>query len=115
MQIPTDYKIIECNDHSNERDLRMLKILRMKTKMFFLIGSFAILWSACKVEKKVVFSEALDVDIAIDTKEIKKVCLVDREEFHDFAKIMLSLDVGGLHYREYLHREAFKILDSLEN
>ncbi len=51
----------------------------------------------------------------IDTKEIKKVYLAERDEFENFARIMLELDVGGLHYREYLHREAFKILDSFDD
>ncbi|HEQ99056.1 MAG TPA: NUDIX hydrolase [candidate division Zixibacteria bacterium] len=50
----------------------------------------------------------------VDTGEIKKVHLADRSEFEKFGRIMLELDVGGLHYREYLHRQAFKILDSLD-
>lgn len=51
----------------------------------------------------------------VDTKEIKAVYLAERAEFEGFARIMLKLDVGGLHYREYLQREAFIILDNLSN
>jgi 8-oxo-dGTP pyrophosphatase MutT (NUDIX family) len=51
----------------------------------------------------------------IDTHEIKAVHLADRSEFKGFAAIMLKLDVGGLHYREYLQRQAFKILDKFSN
>ncbi|NIX79409.1 MAG: NUDIX domain-containing protein [candidate division Zixibacteria bacterium] len=51
----------------------------------------------------------------VDTVEIKKVHLAERSEFERFGRIMLKLDVGGLHYREYLHRQAFKILDALDD
>jgi 8-oxo-dGTP diphosphatase len=48
---------------------------------------------------------------AIDTIEIREVRLADRSEFESYGKIMLESHLGGLHYRERLHREAFKILD----
>jgi 8-oxo-dGTP pyrophosphatase MutT (NUDIX family) len=47
----------------------------------------------------------------IDTREIRETRLAEREEFGDFGRIMLKSDSGGLHYREWLHRQAFKILD----
>jgi len=50
--------------------------------------------------------------MAVDTNEIREVRLADRSEFDDFGKIMLKSHLGGLHYRERLHREAFKILDN---
>ena len=50
----------------------------------------------------------------VDTQEIKAVKLASRQEFDYFGRIMLALDVGGLHYREFLHRKAFEILDNLK-
>jgi ADP-ribose pyrophosphatase YjhB (NUDIX family) len=49
----------------------------------------------------------------IDTGEIRETRLAQREEFGDFGRIMLKSDSGGLHYREWLHRQAFEILDNL--
>jgi ADP-ribose pyrophosphatase YjhB (NUDIX family) len=46
----------------------------------------------------------------IDKREIKEVVLAGPEDFDNFTKIMLSLKVGGLHYREFLQRNAFKVL-----
>lgn len=50
----------------------------------------------------------------IDTKEIKEAKFASQEDFDYFGRIMLALDVGGLHYREFLHRKAFEILDQLD-
>lgn len=49
----------------------------------------------------------------IDTHEIKEARLAHRANFEEYGKIMLALDVGGFHYREFLHRNAFQILDQL--
>ncbi len=46
----------------------------------------------------------------IDVKEIREVHLADQSEFEGFAGIMLKSNIGGLHYREFLHRKAFEIL-----
>jgi len=61
-----------------------------------------------------VLAEWISGDLRpVDTQEIKEACLADRSEFDGFAAIMLKLDVGGLHYREFLQRQAFKILDKI--
>jgi ADP-ribose pyrophosphatase YjhB (NUDIX family) len=49
----------------------------------------------------------------VDVREIKEVVLASRRDFDKFTEIMLSLDVGGLHYREFLQRNAFEQLDRL--
>lgn len=49
--------------------------------------------------------------VPIDTHEIRETRLAERNEFGCFGQIMLNSDSGGLHYREWLHRQAFKILD----
>lgn len=49
--------------------------------------------------------------VPIDTREIRETRMADRDEFEGFGRIMLKSESGGLHYREWLHRQAFKILD----
>jgi len=47
-----------------------------------------------------------------DTHEIREVRLADWSEFADFARIMRSLDIGGLHYRAELHEAVSELRDA---
>jgi ADP-ribose pyrophosphatase YjhB (NUDIX family) len=45
-----------------------------------------------------------------DKHEIREVRLADWSEFESFARIMRSLDIGGLHYRAALHETVIELL-----